>query len=84
MCIYFQTLFYRRDRVNFYYTVDALLQLTDISMKTKFKKNILSRPWRGRPSAARAGCSLGIIFAHTQPQRHKICQIIAVGASTFV
>ena len=30
MCIYFQTLFYRRDGVNFYYTVDARLVLTDI------------------------------------------------------
>jgi len=84
VCILFSNCIYRRDRINFHYAVETLLQLTDITMKKFKKKYILSRPWRGRPSAARAGCSLGIIFSHTQPRRHKICLIIAVGTSIFI
>jgi len=73
MCIYFQTLFYRRDGVNFYYTVDALLVLTDICLGKIVKKNS-SWSWRDL-SSARNGCGFDNFSHSVDCERPRVLQI---------
>jgi len=42
VCILFSNCIYRRDRINFHYAVETLLQLTDIAMKKLKKKHFIS------------------------------------------